>query len=121
MGVPSGTAEPQILVIYVSSEASSPYQHIYFEDDMARNVQTEEAIRAVLRGDTDNLLLFGRDALIGAAGALLARGIDAAASLGLPPDLTLYGGFVVALLGWRELRDRGYLKRFGIRPKVVVK
>ena len=48
-----------------------------------------------------NLLLFGRDALIGAAGALLARGIDAAASLGLPPDLTLYGGFVVALLGCR--------------------
>ncbi len=24
---------------------------------MARNVQTEEAIRAVLRGDTDNLLI----------------------------------------------------------------
>lgn len=88
---------------------------------MARNVQTEEAIRAVLRGDTDNMMLMGRDALIGAAGALLARGIDAAAGLGLPPDLTLYGGFIVAMYTWRNLRDHGYLIRFGIGPKVIAK
>lgn len=88
---------------------------------MARNAQTEEAIRAVLRGDTDNMVLAGRDAIIGAAGALLARGIDYGVGLGLPPDLTLYGGFVVALAVWRTLRDKGYLVRFGVSPKQVVK
>lgn len=88
---------------------------------MARNVQTEEAIRAVLRGDTDNLMLLGRDAVIGAAGAAIARGIDAATGLGLSPDLTLYGGFLVAMLTWRFARDRGYLTRFGVSPKQVVK
>lgn len=88
---------------------------------MARNAQTEEAIRAVLRGDTDTLMLAGRDALIGAAGAALARGLDHLAGLGLPPDLTLYGGFVVALGVWRALRDRGLLVRFGVGPKVVAK
>lgn len=88
---------------------------------MARNVQTEEAIRTVLRGDTDNLMLLGRDALIGAAGALLARFVDHAAGLGLPPDLTLYGGLVVALAVWRTLRDKGLLTVLGIAPKVVAK
>lgn len=88
---------------------------------MARNVQTEEAIRAVLRGDTDNLILVARDAAVGASGVVVLRLVDYLAGLGLPPEFTLSVGGLGALLVWRELRDRGYLVRFGVSPKVVAK
>lgn len=74
-----------------------------------RDPITTEAVRQMLENREDNVAKLGRDAAIGAVGAILASLANRLIGIGIPYEVTVYGGFAIAMFAYRELRARNLL------------
>ena len=74
-----------------------------------RDAITTEAVREMLDGHEDNEAKLARDAAIGALGAILASAANRFAGFGIPYEVTVYGGFALAMYAYRVLRARNLL------------